>query len=98
MDSVGESNVLSWVTEALPIGGYFFVELRTTKDGLYGKGDHVGRNAYIDTHYRRFTEPYEFLAKLYEHGYDVVHLTHGQGLSVMEDNDPYLMRVVAQRL
>jgi len=96
VDLVGEANVLSWVTETLPSGGYFFVELRTTQDDLYGIGDHVGKNAYVDTHYRRFTEPYEFVAKLYERGYDVVSLTHGQGLSVIKDNDPHLLRIVAQ--
>lgn len=97
VDLVGEANVLSWVSETIPVGGYLFVELRTTKDHLYGQGEQVGKNAYVHTHYRRFTEPYEFVAKIYERGFDIVHITHGQGLSVMDDNDPHLMRVVAQR-
>ena len=32
----------------------FFVETRSLNDARYGKGTEVGKNAYVDTHYRRF--------------------------------------------
>ncbi len=31
-----------------------FIETRSVNDPRYGKGEKVGKNAYVDTHYRRF--------------------------------------------
>ena len=32
----------------------FFVETRSLSDARFGKGTEVGKNAFVDTHYRRF--------------------------------------------
>ena len=38
---------------------YIFIECRTIKDDIYGKGKKVGKHEFVDTHYRRFIDPKE---------------------------------------
>ncbi len=56
IDKQGASRTLKWAFDNLKSGGFFFIEVRSVKDALYGKGTPVEgeKDAFIYTHYRRF--------------------------------------------
>ena len=46
---------------------YIFIECRTIKDDIYGKGKKIGKHEFVDTHYRRFIDPKELKRRLSKH-------------------------------
>lgn len=89
-----EDSILLKVFNALPKNGIFLIEARTIKDSLFGKGVYKGDNAYFTDHYRRFIDPSEFIRKVQSIGYKILFSVVSDGLSIYEDQDPILMRIV----
>ena len=59
-----------------------FIETRSVNDPRYGKGEKLGNNAYVDTHFRRFMSPADLQAAATEAGLlvvDVEDTTPGSG-------------------
>lgn len=93
-----ENELLHNISEALKENGLFFIEVRSTKDELYGKGKQIGRNTYeYNEHFRRFIEKAELIGKLEQQGFEVVYCEENKGFSKTKDSDPTLIRVVAKR-
>ena len=92
-----QNELLTNIKQALNSGGKFFIEARTLRDDLYGKGDSAGDNAFIyGGHYRRFIAPEE-LAEIMRHmGYEILSLCEGRGFSKLGDSAPVLMRLTAK--
>ncbi len=92
-----EIKLLSNVRKFLSDDGFFFIEARTVKDSLYGKGIRVNKNAYIyDEHYRRFIDADEFRVKLEKLNFEIVVFEERQGFSKTESTDPVLLRCIAR--
>lgn len=94
IEADGEDRVIENVYNALPVGGQFYIETRTTKDPLCGQGEKVGINTYKTDHRRRFIDSQELLKKCLDKGFIVRYFTEESGLSVFGDDDPVLMRLV----
>lgn len=92
-----QERLLSMVYSSLDKGGVFLVEARTTKDSLYGQGKHVGNNAYVTDHYRRFIDSQDFLKECLNLGFKVLFFTEKSGLSVFNNDDPVLMRIALKK-
>jgi hypothetical protein len=97
IDEEAEDRTLDRVTAAVAPGGLFFVEARSIRDDLYGKGTPVGEHAFITDHYRRFMDPAVFEQKLRKRGWTVLESIESRGLAVHKDDDPMIVRVVAQK-
>ena len=92
-----ENELLSNVKKTLQYGGIFCIEARTVHDEIYGKGEMVGKNAYIyNNHYRRFINVTEFKNKLEKLGFKIMSLEESSGFSKNGDSDPILMRCIAK--
>ncbi len=75
----------------------FFIEARTLRDDLYGKGENLGSNAFIyDGHYRRFIEPEELAAEMTTIGYRIISMREEKGFSKFGESNPVLMRLIAE--
>ncbi len=75
---------------------YIFIEARSIRDSLYGKGDNVGLHEYVTSHYRRFIDPVA-LKKMLEINFNVIYFEEAQGFAKIESEDPCLIRVIAKR-
>ena len=65
-----EEELLKNVYKALKYNGKFFIEARSVNDTIYGKGEMVGRNAYLyNNHFRRFLVLDELVKRLEEKGF-----------------------------
>lgn len=94
IDQNDEDILLPKVYGSLKMGGLFCVEVRTTKDQLYGVGEYCGDNTYLTDHRRRFVDSDKFLRKTLSLGFSLLYFNEENGLSVYKDDDPVLMRVI----
>ncbi|MBQ3654651.1 MAG: class I SAM-dependent methyltransferase [Synergistaceae bacterium] len=92
-----QDELLHSLTRILRPGGRFFIESRTLRDDLYGKGENVGSNAFIyDGHYRRFIDPKELAASMTRIGYKIISIREEKGFSKFGDFDSVLLRLIAE--
>ena len=89
-----EQLVLEKTFRLLSLGGRFLIEARTTKESLCCVGEHLGGHAYRTDHYRRFIETQSFIKLIISIGFHVEYFVESQGLSVFNNEDPMLMRIV----
>ena len=86
------------VYKALKEGGLFFIEARTVNDSKYVQGEKLGINEYFfDDHYRRFIDPDLFKTQLETTGFEIIYIEESDGFSVVNDNTPALVRIVAEK-
>ena len=98
VDARTASQMLGWAYRNLRTQGQLFVEARTVRDELCGKGESAGRDAFIhDGHYRRFVRTDELTAELETIGFAVRELVEGRGLATFGADDPVVVRAIAVR-
>jgi SAM-dependent methyltransferase len=91
-----QTAALAWARRALRPGGTLFVEVRSVKGSLYGKGEAVERDAFVhDGHYRRFLRLEELSAELTALGYSIDWTVESSGVAVYRDDDPVVIRLAA---
>lgn len=94
-----ETEVIKNVCEGLKQHGKFFIEVRSIHDEIYGKGKQVGRNSFIyDGHFRRFVDINELVDKLQQCDFKVVYAEENIGFAPFGDNNPPIIRVIAEKL
>ena len=93
-----QDELLPNVYNALKCGGLFFSESRTINDVKYGQGNPLGKHEFFaDSHYRRFIDPDEYLKQLKDTGFDIVFRKESDKFSVMGNDCPTLIRVIAKK-
>ena len=93
-----EDDLLHNIFNVLKTGGYFFIEVRSIHDDLYGKGEKVAENAYFyNGHFRRFIKLDEFLDRITSAGFEIAYSAEEKGFAPFGDEDPYVIRVIAQK-
>lgn len=81
---------------ALKPGGKFFIEVRCTKDELFGKGTLVAKNTYFyNGHNRRFIEKEELLSDLRKENFVIEYAEEKTGFAPFGGTDPVVLRVTA---
>jgi 2-polyprenyl-3-methyl-5-hydroxy-6-metoxy-1,4-benzoquinol methylase len=78
-------------------GGRILIECRSVNDPMCGVGMRVGKDEFINGHYRRFIDKDELVTMLQEIGFKVRVCIESDGLSVVGKDDPVLIRVVGQK-
>ena len=76
---------------------FLFIETRSTKDNLYGKGKKIGKNEYITDHYRRFINKSDLINKL-KKKFKILYVRESKGYSKFKNEDPCLIRIIAQKI
>jgi len=92
-----EIRIISTVYDQLSSNGLFCIEARTTRDSLFGVGEHVCDTTYKTDHARRFIDPNKFIASLLNLGFSLKYFYESNGLSVYKDDDPVLMRAIVAK-
>ncbi len=89
---------LRWALRNLRPNGQLFVEARSVRGSLYGKGRPAGRDAFVrDGHYRRFIRTDEIRDEIVGIGFRVDELVEASGLAVRDGDDPVVIRAFATR-
>lgn len=93
-----QAEMIRNVHQALTDGGRFFIEVRTVADPKYGLGDPLEPDAFFqDQHYRRFIRPGELRRELEEQGFVIDYFQESDQFSVVGEDRPCLLRVVARK-
>lgn len=95
----GASRTLKWAFSNLKPGGVFFIEVRSVKDPMYGKGTAVEgqKDAFINTHYRRFVRKDELVAEMEQLGFELETVIEEDNLAVYKDDNPVVIRIHARK-
>jgi cyclopropane fatty-acyl-phospholipid synthase-like methyltransferase len=89
--------LLPKIYDSLVKDGLFCIEVRTTKDPLFGKGEDCGDNTYLTDHRRRFIESKAFIDQVLSIGFSLLFFTEENNLSVYKDDNPVLMRIILRK-
>lgn len=98
IDAAEQDVLLKNAYEALKEKGQMFIEVRCTKDELFGKGDLIAPNTYFyEGHSRRFIDKKELKQKLEEKGFAVLYTEEKRGFAPFGDSDPIVLRIIAEK-
>jgi adenylylsulfate kinase-like enzyme len=93
-----QPKMLRNVFNALNPNGLFFIEARSVKDSIFGKGTMIENNCYIhDGHFRRFIVLDDLLKDLETVGFKIENSQEQSGFAKFENEDPVAIRVVAKK-
>jgi bifunctional enzyme CysN/CysC len=92
-----EDAALAASRDLLSGGGLLCIECRSINDALAREGEVLSPTERIAGHYRRFIVLQELVEKLGELGLDIVEQVESQGLAVHGNEDPVVIRVIAQK-
>jgi len=90
-----EDSFLKWVYDSLINNGYLFLEARSDKDKMLTQGVKISNNENYTDHYRRYLNYEQTKNKLINLKFDIVESTESDNLSVVGDDNPYLIRIIA---
>lgn len=91
IDEESERMVFSQLSKVLKNGGLFLLEARSLKDEKLAKTFGVN-------HFRRYLNYEATLAKIERLNFKILESEESQGLSPYKHEDPFLMRVVAEKI
>lgn len=92
-----EIDIIKKSYELLKVGGEIYIECRSINDALFRKGDLLSKTEKVHGHYRRFIVLDELIDRLTNCGFEVVNSEESNGLSVVKEEDPVLIRVCARK-
>lgn len=93
-----EDELLRNVFCGLKQGGKFFIEVRGTKDPLYGLGHQIAKNTFVyNGHSRRFLVLDELIENLIHVGFSIEYSAEQTGFAVYQNQDPPVIRVIATK-
>ena len=75
---------------------YLFIETRSDKDELCGVGKKISKNEFITDHYRRFINKNDLLKKI-KKTFKIIYVKESKGFSKFNNEDPCLIRLIAQK-
>jgi ubiquinone/menaquinone biosynthesis C-methylase UbiE len=91
IDEETEQVVLQQLPQVLKSGGLFLLEARSLKDEKLEKSFGTG-------HFRRYLDFEATIEKMERLNFKVIEQIESQGLSPYKEEDPFLMRIVAEKL
>ena len=93
--------ILKWCFDSLHEGGLLLVETRSINDPLCssGIGTKIDKNTFVyeDGHLRHFIKLDTLRDQLIKAGFSLIEVTESNNLSVVGDDNPVLIRVVAKK-
>ncbi len=92
-----EKYLFKWIESQLNDDGLFLLEVRSINDPMFKKGERISENENFTTHYRRYLDLEKTIEKLEKYGLKIIYKLESNGLSVYNDDDPMLIRIVAKK-
>lgn len=92
-----QTSLLKNVYQKISKGGLFFIEARTINDPLCGVGTDLEDHQFRTDHYRRFIDSGLFIRDCLNLGFKLRYMIERDGLSVVNDDNPVLLRVILER-
>ena len=95
---IDEEFLLPNVYKNLNQRGLFCIEVRTTMDTLFGKGELCEENTFIyNNHKRRFIDTNIFRKQVADIGFKELYFIERKNLSIYKNDNPVLMRLILEK-
>lgn len=91
-----EDNVLRTLSMNLKPKSFIALECRTILDPLSKRGVRISKNERVFGHYRRFINESELIRKIKDKGWKINYLESGFDLAAKGDDNPHVLRLVAE--
>lgn len=91
-----ENRTLDWISNNLK-GGLFFLEVRSLNDPMFKQGKALSDTENFTTHYRRYMDLNQFIAKLENLGFEILFKIEDKDLAPYKDDNPYVIRIIAKK-
>lgn len=93
-----EEELLDAAHGLLRAGGRFYVECRSINDPMARLGEVISPTERIHGHYRRFIIQDELLERFTSRGFKIISNAESNGLATHGDDDPVVIRIVAEKV
>jgi SAM-dependent methyltransferase len=93
-----ELKVLASLNRHLKRGGILAIEARTTLDSLAGQGTKISKDERVLGHYRRFLDISALTDRVRDAKFELLVLEDSKGMSVVGNDDPHLVRLIAKKI
>ncbi|MBW2638414.1 MAG: methyltransferase domain-containing protein, partial [Deltaproteobacteria bacterium] len=90
VDEQAEDRTIEWISRTLNPQGLLFIEVRSSKDRNLKK-------VFANHHYRRYIDFSDIRRKLLASGLKLIETRESRGLAKFEDEDPFVIRIVAEK-
>ena len=95
---IDEDVLLPNIYNNLNLGGLFCIEVRTTRDPLFGEGKLSEENTFINNnHKRRFIDTDKFRKQVADLGFKELYFIEKNNLSIYKNDNPVLMRLILEK-
>lgn len=98
IDEDGELETIKNTYINLKKNGLFFIEARSIKDKMFEKSVKISKNEGFTDHYRRFMDINITEKRLIKAGFEIIFKTESIGLAVYKNEDPMIVRFIAQKI
>lgn len=93
-----ENRTLDWIKNNLVKGGLFLLEARSMKDPMFKQGETLSETENYTTHYRRYMDLNKIINKLESRNFEILFKIEDKDLAVYKDDNPYVIRIIAEKL
>ncbi len=98
IDDEGEQKTFSNAYKNLKGGGIFMIEARSLKDKMFSLSTKISKTEGFTDHYRRFLDFSIIAKKLEAEGFSILYKIESTGLAKYKEEDPVIIRIIAQKL
>ena len=92
-----EDIILQKIYDSLSQEGLCFIEARTINDPMMSKGTKLSQYEIYTDHYRRFIDSNKFLKKCLKLGFSLEYFTEEKNLSIYNNDNPALLRIILKK-
>ncbi len=92
-----EIELLNKVYQVLGKNGLLFIECRSINETMFRDGEVLSPTERIRGHYRRFIILDELIERLKGVGFKVIYQIEEKGLAMHQDEDPMVIRIIAEK-
>ena len=93
-----ENRTLDWIETTLDENGMFFLEVRSIKDPMFKKGKFLSDNENFTDHYRRYADFDKIQEKLKNRNFEIIYKTEDNDLAIYNDENPFVIRIIAKKI
>ena len=91
------TRLFRWASAILRKHGKLFIESRSVNDEFYGQGTNVGKDSFVNGHYRRFIRRDELKEELESYGLKTIYIKEGKGFAPFKGEDPSIIRLIVEK-
>jgi 2-polyprenyl-3-methyl-5-hydroxy-6-metoxy-1,4-benzoquinol methylase len=97
IDTMTQDMLFRDMTKYVVPGSLLCIEARSMSDEMHSVGTRLSSAESVTDHYRRFLHYDELCAQIQSLGFQVLYSVHAQGLARHGDEDPHVIRIIAQK-